>query len=94
VRSPLTSWCCGTTTTWDEHSLPAALRTSHRVASGRWGRLRVASGSLRFLAATEPPTDAIVGATSAHGIPPDVEHRVELRGPVLVAIDFLGPAPT
>jgi tellurite methyltransferase len=83
-----------TTTTWDEHTLPDALRRSHRVASGRWGRLRVARGSVRFVAHTEPVTDVIVDAPAAQGIPPDVEHHVEPRGPVLVAVDFLGPAAT
>jgi len=83
-----------TTATWDERSLPDALRRNHRVASGRWGRLHVTSGALRFVAATEPPTDVIVVAGGAQGIPPDLEHHVEPRGPVRFAIDFLGPAPT
>lgn len=81
-----------TTPTWDEHTLPAALGSSHRVAAGRWGRLRVTSGAVRFVAATEPPTDVVVDAAGTHGIPPDVEHHLELDGPARVAIDFLGPA--
>lgn len=82
-----------TTTTWDERTLPDALRRSHRVASGRWGRLRVLSGSVRFVAATEPPTDVVVDAPGTQGIPPDVEHHIEPCGAVEVVIDFLGPAP-
>ena len=46
-----------TTATWDERTMPDALRRDHRVASGTWGRLRVESGSLRFVARTEPITD-------------------------------------
>jgi tellurite resistance-related uncharacterized protein len=79
-----------TTATWDEHTMPDALRRAHRVASGTWGRLRVESGSLRFVACTDPLTDAIVGPGEVQGIPPDVEHRIEPRGRIRFAIDFLG----
>ena len=33
---------------------PDAIRRGHRVATGMWGRLRVESGSLRFVAGTDP----------------------------------------
>lgn len=80
-----------TTATWDEHTMPDALRRSHRVSSGRWGRLRVAHGSVRFVAETDPVTDVTVDAHLPQDIPPGVEHYVELRGPTRFAIDFLGP---
>lgn len=80
-----------TTATWDERTAPAALRTAHRIASGRWGRLRVERGSLRFVAATQPLTDVILDRGQAQGIPPDVEHHVEPEPGVRFAIDFLGP---
>jgi tellurite methyltransferase len=80
-----------TTATWDEHTVPDALRRAHRVASGTWGRLRVAGGSLRFVAETDPPTDVIVVAPGTQGIPPDVEHFVEPQGPTRFAIEFLAP---
>jgi tellurite methyltransferase len=79
-----------TTATWDERTMPNALRRAHRVASGTWGRLRVEAGSLRFVARTDPLTDVIVESPRAQGIPPDVEHHVEPRGPIRFAIDFLG----
>lgn len=79
-----------TTATWDERTMPAALRRAHRVATGTWGRLRVESGSLRFVARTDPMTDVIVESELAQGIPPDVEHYVEPQGPTRLAIDFLG----
>ena len=78
-----------TTATWDECTMPDALRRDHRVASGTWGRLRVESGSLRFVARTEPITDVMVAANTAQGIPPDVEHHVEPQGRARFAIDFL-----
>ena len=78
-----------TTATWDERTMPDALRRAHRVASGTWGRLRVQSGSLRFVARTDPTTDVIVESGTVQGIPPDVEHQVEPQGPTRFAIDFL-----
>jgi tellurite methyltransferase len=80
-----------TTPTWDEHTMPDALRRAHRVSNGRWGRLRVAHGSVRFHAETDPPTDVIVDANVPQGIPPDVDHHVEPRGPTRFAVEFLGP---
>jgi len=81
-----------TTAVWDEHTMPAALRRAHRVASGTWGRIRVADGSLRFVAQTDPVTDVVVEAEQA--IPPDVEHHVEPIGPTRFSVDFLGPEDT
>jgi tellurite resistance-related uncharacterized protein len=78
-----------TTPTWDDKTMPAALRRAHKVASGTWGRLRVERGSLRFVARTEPITDVVVTADCAQGIPPDVEHFVEPRASTRFAIDFL-----
>jgi tellurite methyltransferase len=78
-----------TTVTWDEHSMPNALRRPHRVASGTWGRLRVDEGRLRFVAQTTPVTDVLVEVGRTQGIPPDVEHFVETDGPVRFAVDFL-----
>ena len=80
-----------TTVEWDERTVPDALRSAHRVASGTWGRLRVAEGSLRFVARTDPVTDTVVDAQLPQGIPPDVEHYVEPLGPTRFAIDFLVP---
>jgi tellurite resistance-related uncharacterized protein len=82
-----------TTATWDERTMPGALRRAHRVASGTWGRLRVEAGSLRFVACTEPVTDIVVQPGDPQGIPPDVEHLIEPRGPTRFAIDFLAPNP-
>jgi tellurite resistance-related uncharacterized protein len=78
-----------TTATWDEHSMPDALRRAHRLASGTWGRLRVDRGRLRFVAQTTPVTDVVVEAGRLQGIPPGVEHFVEPQGPVRFAVEFL-----
>ena len=80
-----------TTVEWDERTMPDALRVAHRVASGTWGRLRVARGAVRFVAQTDPVTDVVVGPHLPQGIPPDVEHHIEPQGHARFAIDFLVP---
>ena len=77
------------TDTWDERTIPVALRRAHRVATGTWGRLRVERGRLRFRADTEPPLDVIVDPAAPQAIPPDVEHRVEPLGEVRFSVEFL-----
>jgi tellurite methyltransferase len=78
-----------TTEVWDEHTMPAALRRAHRVATGVWGRLRVERGRLRFRAETRPPLDVVVTPDAAQAIPPEVEHHVEPLGEVRFSIEFL-----
>lgn len=80
-----------TTPVWDEHTLPAALRSAHRVAARTWARLLVEHGSLRFLAATEPPLDVTVVPGAPQPIPPEVEHHVQLLGEVRCYVEFLRP---
>ena len=81
------------TATWAEGSMPAALRRAHRVASGRWGRLRVEEGQVRFRAATTPPFDVLIGPGGAQPIPPGVDHDVEPQGPVRFFVEFLEKPP-
>jgi tellurite methyltransferase len=77
-----------TTAEWDEHTVPAGLRRDHRVASGVWGRIVVVDGALRFVAATEPPTDVTLRAGDTQPIPPDVAHHVDPLGAVRFAVEF------
>lgn len=78
-----------TTNVWDESSIPAGLRTAHRLAAGVWGRIRVQRGELRFRAATEPPLEVIVGPDRPQAIPPEVAHDVEPRGEVRFFVEML-----
>jgi tellurite resistance-related uncharacterized protein len=75
-----------TTPDFDEHTVPAALLSAHRVADGVWGRLVVRSGSLRFVFETGP--GRIVHAGETQAIPPGVPHHVEVVGPVAFAVEF------
>jgi len=78
-----------TTATWDEGTVPPALQRAHRVAAGTWGLLEVEAGEVRFSADTDPPIDNVVAPGRPQPIPPDVEHRVELVGPVRLHVTFL-----
>ena len=74
---------------WDEHTIPAGLLRTHRVASGTWGRIVVRDGRLRFTASTEPTLHVIVGPGAFQAIPPDVDHSVEPLGSVRFCIEFM-----
>lgn len=74
---------------WNEQSLPEALRRSHRLAAGTWGRILVRDGRLEFSMSSEPPVQVELLRGSAQAIPPEVEHRVGTPGRVRLAIDFL-----
>jgi tellurite methyltransferase len=78
-----------TTDTWDERTMPAALRRAHRMAAATWGRICVEQGRLRFVAATEPTLEVEVGPDAPQPIPPEVEHSVEPLGRVRFAVEFL-----
>ena len=80
-----------TTQTWDERTMPAALRRAHRVAAGTWGRLVVEDGELRFRAQTNPRIDTVVGAGASQPLPPGVEHEVEPLGSARFFVEFLRP---
>ncbi len=80
-----------TSDTWTERTMPAALRRAHRVAAGRWARLRVEEGEVRFIAHTEPRIETMVRAGNWQAIPPQVEHEVEPCGAVRFFVEFLRP---
>ncbi len=90
-----------TTGEFDETSVPGGLLSSHRIASGVWGRLVVRSGALVFVVEDDPtrstgaPTDLeerrTVGAGENVVIPPALVHHVELVGPVAFRIEFHRP---
>jgi len=74
---------------WDQRTMPAGLKRSHRTAVGTWGRIVVHDGNLRFVAQTDPGLDVIVGPGSLQAIPPEVEHNVQPLDRVCFSIDFL-----
>lgn len=74
---------------WDEHTIPAGLLSSHKVASGLWGRIEVRDGRLRFTASTEPRLRVTMGPGDVQAIPPDVDHRVEPLGLVRFCVELM-----
>jgi tellurite methyltransferase len=86
------------TTEWDEHTLPAAIRRDHRLAVGVWGSVRVLGGSIRFRFTDgrggEIGDDGVLQVGMAQPIPPGRRHHLEPIGPTTVVVDFfvVGPA--
>lgn len=94
-----------TTPTFDQDTVPDGLLGSHRTGAGVWGRLVVASGSVRFTFEEEhegpdeqrsgdPASARRLVAGEHQVIPPDRPHRVILDGPVSFAVEFHRPPAT
>lgn len=77
-----------TTPTFDETSVPAALRKAHLVADGVWGRLVVSSGSVGFVFDDDPGNVRTVAAGDTQVIPPARPHHLVVDGPVTLAVEF------
>ena len=71
---------------FDADTLPAGLRRTHLVADRTWGLLRVLDGVVGFEIAGR---ERRLAAGDEQPIPPGVPHRLELDGPVELAVDFL-----
>jgi tellurite methyltransferase len=74
---------------FDAGDLPAGLRSAHRLPDGTWGLVRVLDGSVGLAVETDPPILARVGAGGSHPLPPGVDHRLVVDGPVRLAVDLL-----
>lgn len=79
----------GTAGPFDAASVPEGLRHSHRIAEGRWGVLRVLSGSAVLSIETEPRAAIRLQAGESHPLPPGVAHALTIDAPVTLAVDFL-----
>jgi hypothetical protein len=58
------------------------------VAARTWAVVRVVTGGARLTVDTTPPIDRHLATGDSQAIPPGVMHRVEICGPVLLAVDF------
>ncbi len=74
---------------FDDTTVPAGLRRSHRVPAGTWGCLRVHDGSIGFWMDTAPPIERQLVDGDTQPIPPDVNHKVRVDEPVRMQVDFL-----
>ena len=77
----------GSSLTFTEDTIPAALQKEHKLAAGRWGVLHVFAGSVRFVN-LETSEESDVSAPDHVIIHPEVPHRVQLTGPVQCRVDF------
>jgi tellurite resistance-related uncharacterized protein len=76
---------------FDETTLPDGLRRAHRVPAGAWGHLRVLEGSVELSIETGPPLERHLVAGDHQPIPPQVDHQLQVGGPVRLQLDFLTP---
>jgi tellurite resistance-related uncharacterized protein len=74
---------------WDEQTMPAGLRQSHRLAAGTWARVVVVEGRLGFTMAGDPPLTTELRPGLVQAIPPEIEHAVSADGPVRFRVEFL-----
>ena len=74
---------------FDAVTLPAGLRTTHRVGAGTWGRLRVLDGSVGFFMDTGPPVTRRMIVGDDQHIPPGVAHQLSVDGPLRFTVEFL-----
>jgi tellurite methyltransferase len=83
------------TATFTQATVPAALRSRHTTKPGVWARIHVVSGALRYRLFA--PFDLVeeLAPGAAGVVLPEVEHRVEIVGPVEFFVAFYarpGPA--
>jgi tellurite methyltransferase len=75
---------------FDQDTLPAGLRRSHRTADGVWGVLRVMSGTVQLRLEVWPPLELGLAAGASQPLPPAALHEITLSGPVRLAVEFWG----
>lgn len=76
-----------TTPTFTAETVPAGLRSAHRVATGVWGRLRVEAGAVTFVL-EETGERRRVEAGEAQVIEPDTAHHVEPSADASFVVEF------
>lgn len=73
---------------FDVDSLPAGLRTEHRLKAGAWGLIKLTEGKLRFVWDDEEGGIEELVAPRKLVVPPEAPHHVEGEGPFLLTITF------
>lgn len=74
------------------HDVPANLLAEHSTRARVWGKLRVLEGGLLLDFRTSLGISDELAPGVDGVIPPEIRHRVELRGPVRFVVDFFRPA--
>jgi tellurite resistance-related uncharacterized protein len=82
----------GSSSVFDENSLPDALRKDHRTKPGTWGLLRVLKGEVRLVFNGAPgPLRVTVDHPAI--IPPEATHHVECDRPMQMLVEFYRELP-
>jgi len=81
-----------TTATFDQDSLPAALRGRHATKAGTWGLIKVLEGevSLTYL---EPESEITLSPGNPGTVQPEQPHFVTPRGPMRMCVEFYREPP-
>jgi len=77
------------TPTFDEDSVPAALKRAHTTKAGVWGRIHVLGGRLEYRVLAPFDTTEVLEAGDRAAVLPEVEHEVAPLGPVRFFVEFL-----
>jgi tellurite resistance-related uncharacterized protein len=74
---------------FDETTIPAGLRRSHRTPPRTWGRLHVLEGRIGLRMDTDPPFDRELQAGESQPIPPEVRHEIRVVSGARLEVEFL-----
>lgn len=80
------------TPTFDEISLPKALRNDHSTKAGVWGVIRILEGQVR-LTFLDPRSEQILDVDHPGHILPQQVHYVEPLGVMKMQVDFYDQSP-
>jgi tellurite methyltransferase len=80
------------TPVFDEGSIPPALLRHHATKPGIWGRIHVIHGSVDYLMHEPFDSTERLTADCPGVVVPEVDHRLEVSGPVSLFVEFWRPA--
>ena len=72
---------------FDQHDLPAGLRSGHSTKAGVWGLIHVLEGQLRYRI-LEPASEQILSPGVHEVVKPEQLHEVEPLGPMRIFVEF------
>ena len=80
------------TAIFDEHTLPAALRSEHNTKAGVWGVIRVLDGQLRYTI-LDPPSESVLTPDKPGLVRPQQKHFVTPLGAMRCQVEFYDAPP-
>ncbi|WP_017931098.1 DUF1971 domain-containing protein [Robiginitomaculum antarcticum] len=77
---------------FDENTLPAGLRKTHRTKAGVWGIIRVLQGRLRYRI-LDPVSETVLDIAHPGRVMPGQPHLVEPLGAMRMLVEFYNHDP-